>query len=62
MYVVDYRLVKEVLEFRIKSFKAIGATNAAEFIELDLANIARHQFFEETDKEPTTRDERLNLA
>lgn len=45
MYVVESKKVREALEFRKKSLRAIGMHSAADLLDLDIKEILSHEMY-----------------
>ena len=47
MYVVDIKNINEIYDFRIQVFRAMGAEEAASWLESDRKNILQYTFIAE---------------
>jgi len=50
MYIVESKVIRETLEFRIKSLEAMGQKDSADFIREDLKSILRCEQYISCDK------------
>lgn len=55
MYLIESKIVRELLEMRIKCLRATGNTEAADGLLLDLREITSHEIFIRCDIEPASR-------